>query len=127
MGLLLAGAVQVDGRRVAIDASRAAGLLPGFKVKSFGSALVVGALFGLLNYLLGQLFFVVLGVATLGIGFLLAFLTRWIVDAILLKFVAALTAKLEVRGFKYALLGALVMAVVGTVGQFLLRLGGCAH
>ena len=51
-------------------------LLPGFHVKNWKSALIVAAIFGLLNFLLGWLFFAVFTVATLGIAWLLAFITR---------------------------------------------------
>jgi putative membrane protein len=97
-----------------------AALLPGVKLKSFGSAFVVAAIFGVLNLLLGWLFFTVFAVATLGIALLLAFITRWIIDAILLYFTAKLTDSLEIDGFKWALIAALVMSVLGTIGQWML-------
>jgi putative membrane protein len=97
----------------------AAAVVPGFKVSGFKAALGVAAVFGLLNWAIGWLFFFALGIATLGLGFLLAFLTRWMVDAILLKLTAALTGALTIRGFLPALLAALVMSAVGTLGQWL--------
>ena len=48
-----------------------AAILPGFRVKGFWGAIKAAAVFGTLNFLLGWLFFVVLGIATLGIGFIL--------------------------------------------------------
>jgi putative membrane protein len=95
-------------------------VLPGFHVKGFGSAIIVAAIFGVLNFLIGWLLFVVLGVATLGIGFLLAFITRWIVNAVLLKLTDALTDHLTIDGFRWALIGALMISVLGTVGEWLL-------
>ena len=94
-------------------------IVPGFKVKGFTAAIFVAAIFGVLNLLLGWLIFVVLGVATLGLGFLLAFITRWIVNAILLKLTDALTDKLTIDGFGTALIAAAVMSLIGTVGQWL--------
>ena len=96
-------------------------VLPGFHVKSPGSALVVAALFGVLNFLLGWLFFAVFTVATLGLAWLLAFITRWIINAIILKITDALTDKLTLDSFGWALGGALMMSVIGTVGEWLLR------
>ena len=93
-------------------------LLPGFKVRGLGGVLVVAALFGILNWALGWLLFVLIGIGTLGIGFLLAFLTRWIVDAILLKITDAMTDRLEIRSFSWALAAALVMSAVGTVAEW---------
>lgn len=94
-------------------------VLPGFHVKSLGSAVIVAAIFGVLNFLLGWLFFVVFAIATLGIALLLAFITRWIINAILLKIVDAFTDRLTIDGFGWALLGALMMSALGTLGEWL--------
>jgi putative membrane protein len=96
-------------------------VLPGFHVKSFFSAFLVAALFGILNFFLGWLFFAVFAIATLGIAILLAFITRWIINAILLKLVDALTDHLSIDGFGWALGGALMMSVLGTLGELLVR------
>lgn len=96
-------------------------LLPGFRVKGFGSAIVVAAIFGILNYLLGWLFFTVFAIATLGIAVLLAFITRWIINAILLKITDSLTDRLTIDSWKDAFLGALVMSLIGTLGEWLVR------
>jgi putative membrane protein len=95
-------------------------ILPGFHVKSFGSAIVVAALFGVLNFFLGWLIFAVLTVATLGIAWLLAFITRWIINAIILTLTDKLSDRLTIDGFRWALLGALVMSALGTAGEWLL-------
>lgn len=95
-------------------------LLSGFEVKGgVRGALLVAALFGVVNWLIGWLLFVLIGVASLGIGFLLAFLTRWLVNAILLKVIDAVSDSLNIKGFKTALLGALLISLFGTVGQWL--------
>lgn len=99
----------------------AAAVVPGVRLRGFGNALVAAALFGILNWLLGRLIFVVIGVATLGLGFLLAFLTRWIVDAIVLKLTAGLTDRISINGFAPALLMALVMSLVAGAGDYLVR------
>ena len=100
----------------------AAELLPGVKLKDRWSAVVVAAIFGVSNALLGWLLFVVIGIATVGLAWLLAFLTRFIVDAILLKLTDALTDRIEIDGFRWALGAALVMAVVGTAAEWLVGL-----
>lgn len=97
-------------------------VLPGFHVKSFGSAIVVAAIFGILNFFLGWLFFVVFAIATLGIALLLAFITRWIINAILLKLTDALTDHLTIDSFGWALGGAFMMSVIGTLGEWVIRL-----
>lgn len=95
--------------------------LPGFHVKSFGSAFVVAAIFGVLNFLLGWLFFTIFAIGTLGIALLLAFLTRWIINAILLKITDAISDALTIDSFGWALGGALMMSVLGSAGEWLVR------
>ena len=97
-------------------------VLPGFKVSSFGGALWVALLLGGLQWLIGWLLFVVIGIGTLGIGFLFAFITRWLVTAILLKLVDMMSRSLQIRSFGVAFVGALFMSGLGTLGQWLLTL-----
>ena len=92
-------------------------VVPGFRVEGFSGAVWVAALFGLLHFFLGWLLFAVIGFATLGVGFLLAFITRWIVSAIVLKMTDALSSKLSIKSFGTALVAALVMSVLTTLGQ----------
>jgi len=96
-------------------------ILPGFQVKAFKGAMVVAAIFGLVNWLIGWLLFGVIGVLSLGLGFLLAFLTRWLVNAILLKLTDSLSSSLNIKDFRTALLGALLISLFGTVGQWLVQ------
>ncbi|WP_193222336.1 phage holin family protein [Alkalilimnicola sp. S0819] len=96
-------------------------LLRGFHVKSFTSAVLVAALFGILNFLLGWLLFALFTVATLGIAWLLAFITRWIINAILLMLVSKLTDALRIDSFGWALGGALLMSLIGTLGEWAVR------
>lgn len=104
----------------------AATILPGVTIPRLKDAIVVAALFGVLNTLLGWLLFLFIGVGTLGIGFLLAFITRWVVDAIILKLTDSLTPRLRIQSFGTALLCALIMSAVGTLCQMVL-MGGHAH
>lgn len=97
-------------------------LLPGFEVEGGArGALLVAALFGVINWLIGWLLFVIIGIASLGLGFLLAFLTRWLVNALLLKIVDAVSRTLTIRSFGTALVGALIISLFGTLGQWLVR------
>lgn len=108
--LVLTGAVLV-----------AAAIVPGMKVKGVSGALMTAGLFGLLNWALGGIFYFLIGVGTLGLGFVLAFITRWIVDAIVLKIADSMTDKVTVRSFGAALVAALVMSGVGSLGELLIR------
>lgn len=94
-------------------------LLPGFEIRGFKGALIVAAIFGIINALIGWLLFLFIGIASLGIGFLLAFLTRWLVNAILLKVTDAISSSLRIDSFKTALIGALLISVFTTIGQWL--------
>jgi putative membrane protein len=96
-------------------------LLPSFELKGVWNTIKIAALFGILHWLLGWLIFVVIGVGTLGIGFLLAFVTRWIVTAIVLKITDALSTSLSIKSFGSALIGAFIMSAVGTVLEFLVK------
>lgn len=96
-------------------------VLPGFHVKGAKSALLVAAIFGVLNFLLGWLFFAVFTVVTLGLAWLLAFITRWIINAILLVLTDKLTDHLTIDSFGWALLGSLMMSVIGTLGEWVVR------
>ena len=99
----------------------AAALVPGVRVKSFPAAFVVAAVFGVLNFLIGWFLRGALYVSSLGLLYLFSFLARWVADAILLKLTDLLTDKLTVRGVGPALLAALVMSVLGTLGQWLVH------
>jgi len=95
-------------------------ILPGFHIRKTSSVLIIAALFGLLHFLLGWLFFGLLTIATLGIAWLLAFLTRIVVSAIVLVLVDKFTDHLKIDGFKWALLGAVTMSLIGTLAQWAL-------
>lgn len=99
-----------------------AAILPGFRIRGFGGAIVVAALFGVLNVLLGWLLFVVIGIGTLGLGFLLAFLTRLVVNAILLKLVDAMSRNLSIDGFGWAFVGAACISVLSGLADYLLAM-----
>ncbi len=94
----------------------AAHLLDGMEIKGgLGSHVLVGAIFGVLNAVLGPALFAAIGIGTLGLGFLLAFVSRLIATAIVLKIVDALTDRLNVKGFKTAFLAALLMSLTTSV------------
>ncbi len=95
-------------------------LVPGVSVRSAGASMVVAAVFGLLHLLLGWLLYVAIGFGTLGLGFLLAFLTRWIVTALLLQLTGRLSKNFDVDGFKSAFFAAAVMSGLSLLVDWLL-------
>jgi len=100
----------------------AAAVLPGFQLKNGKSALLVAAIFGLLNVLLAKLFLFVLSIVTLGLAWLFAFITRWIINAVLLVITDKLTDHLKIEGFGTALLGALLISVVSYLTDLVVRI-----
>jgi uncharacterized membrane protein YvlD (DUF360 family) len=95
-------------------------VVPGFEVKGVKGALVVGAVFGVLHLLIGWLLFVVIGLGTLFLGFIFAFVTWWLVSAILLKVTDAFTENLTIDGFKTALIASFVLSVLSAVHKYVL-------
>jgi uncharacterized membrane protein YvlD (DUF360 family) len=105
---------------LSLGVALAAAVVPGFRVKGAGSTIVVAAAFGLMNALLAHLVTFVLGVVTLGIAFFLGFITTWIVTAIVLKIVDAMTDRLTITSFGSALQASAIIGVTGVVARWLL-------
>src|SRR5882672_6377487 len=95
-------------------------LVPGFRVKGFQGALIGGAVFGVLHFFIGWLLFVMIGVGTLFIGFVFAFITRWIVTAIVLKITDAFSDNIEIDTFGTALIASALLSVLSSVRDFLI-------
>jgi putative membrane protein len=95
----------------------AAAILPGVKLKTAGGVVIVAALLGILNALIGWVFWVVFTIGTFGIALLLAFLTRWVIDAILLSIIDRFSDRIEIEGFKNAFLAALLMSLFSTIAE----------
>jgi putative membrane protein len=96
-------------------------LLPSMEIRGgVGTHLLVSGAFGLLLFLTGWLFHLILGVATFGLLFIFGFVARVIVGAIVLKLLDAFTKRLRVRGFGTALLAALIISVVGSAAEALM-------
>src|SRR4051812_27130850 len=100
---------------LAISVWLTAAILPGFKVTGFWGAIKAAAVFGTLNWLLGWFIFGILGIVTLGIGFILGFITRWIVMAVILKLSDKMSSSIKIDGFGTALIGALLMTGIGAL------------
>ncbi|AOM77771.1 phage holin family protein [Pedobacter steynii] len=86
-------------------------VLPSVKIKSYGTAILVALVIGLLNATLGMLIRFPMNVVTLG---LISFIVHLIVTALMIKLADKFFDDFEVKGFTPALIIALVMAIVGT-------------
>jgi putative membrane protein len=99
----------------------AAQVLDGMEIEGgLGSHAFVGIVFGVLNAVLGPALFAAIGIGTLGLGFLLAFVSRLVATALVLELVDALTDRLKVKDFKTAFLAALIMSVTTGVCEIVL-------
>lgn len=96
-----------------------AAILPGVKIDGFGTAAGVAAVFSLLNYLFGWIVFTLIGLATLGLGFVLFFITQWIVNAIMLSVTDKLFGSFHLSGFRWALIASLFISLFASFGQWL--------
>ncbi len=89
-------------------------LMPGFELREgFSNALIVAAMFGVLNATLGYLLFHIIGISTLFIGYMLAFVTRTLVSAAVLMLVDKLTDRLHIDGCVTALFASVVVGISG--------------
>ena len=97
-------------------------LFDGVKLKGdFWDALWVAALFSVLSFLFGTLLFFLLGVFSLGLGFLFSFVTQLIAAAIVIKLTSAISSRFTVKGFAPALGTAILLALAGALANQLFR------
>jgi len=83
-------------------------LVPGFRVKSFGSALIAALVIGLLNILIRPLLIFL----TLPINILTLGLFTFVVNGIILKICAYILKDFDIDSWFSAIVGALVMAIL---------------
>ena len=92
-------------------------LVSGFIVRDFGTALLAALVFGFVNSTLGFLLKILtFPITVLTLGFFLI-----VVNAIMLKMAASVTPGFEVSTWLAALEGAICLAVISTVLQWLLK------
>jgi len=89
-------------------------ILPGIKASSFLSFLIAATVLGLINaFIRPVLWFLTAPLTVLSFG-----LFALVINALMLMLAASLVRGFEVKGFGSALLGALIMALVGAIGLF---------
>jgi putative membrane protein len=87
-------------------------IMPSVHVRSYGTAIAVALVIGLLNATIGFLFRLPLNILTLG---LLTFFVRLIVTAVVIRITDKLFSGFSVDSFSSALIIAVVMAAVGAL------------
>ena len=86
-------------------------LIPGFRLKGFGSALWAAVVIGIANAVIWP----ILIFLTLPINILTLGLFTFVVNAMVLKLCAAFLDGFEIKSWTAAILGAVVLAITGTV------------
>ena len=88
-------------------------ILPGIRADNFFSFLIAATVLGLINaFIRPVLWFLTAPLSVLTFG-----LFALVINALMLMLAAALVRGFEVKGFGSALLGALVMALIGAIGM----------
>lgn len=92
-------------------------IMKGVWVRSFGTALIVAILIGVINWLIGWLLKTVFDVLTLGVFWALSlnFVTSTLALAVVIKLVDGIVKGFEVKGCFTAILMAALYALAGTV------------
>lgn len=122
MGFLVSWTILVSWLSVSLGLWVADKFLKDFRIEGgIGSYLLLGAVVGALHLLLGWFLFGVLVVVTLGIGYLVNFITRLVVTAIVLKLADALSQRFTIRGFLPAFYAAALMSLVSMGVDWVLR------
>ena len=91
-------------------------LVPGFRVKNFGAALIAAAVIGLANLTVWPLLIFL----TLPINILTLGLFTFVVNGIVLKLCAAILRDFEINGWFSAIFGAFILACVGSLLHYIL-------
>jgi putative membrane protein len=95
----------------AISVVIVAHIVPGFEVRSFGSALLAAIVIGLVNATIG----LVLKVLTLPLTILTFGLFLLVINALMIQLASAMLSGFVVTGFWPAFFGAIVLAIVNAV------------
>jgi putative membrane protein len=86
-------------------------LMPGFEVKNFFSAFIAAIVIGCANYFIKPiLIFLTFPITIITLGLFL-----FVVNGIILKMCAAILPGFEIKSWWSAILGSLVLSIVGTV------------
>jgi len=91
-------------------------LVPGFRVRGFGTALIAALLIGLINSTLGLL----LKIVTFPLTILTFGLFWFVINAMMLELAAFFVRGFEVRGFWPAFFGSLLLSVLNLIVRWLL-------
>lgn len=83
----------------------------------FADALWISAGYSILGFFLDWLIFGILGVMTLGLGFVFHFVTKLVTAAIVLKITSAMSSRFDIVGFAPALGTAVLLAIASEISH----------
>lgn len=96
-------------------------IFTGVRLKGdFADALWIAAVYAILSFFLSWLIFGVLGVVTLGLGFIYQFITQLVTAALVLKVTGALSSRFQIEGFLPALGTAIFLALASEAAHRIL-------
>ena len=90
-------------------------IMPGWKVKGFGSALIVALVIGIANAVIWP----ILIILTLPINILTFGLFTFVVNGAVIKICSGLLSDFEVDGWGAAIVGSLVLSIISTIFHYL--------
>ncbi|MBC7389013.1 MAG: phage holin family protein [Opitutaceae bacterium] len=91
-------------------------LLPGVTIKSYGSAIIVALLIGLVNTIIKP----IMVILTLPITILTLGLFLFVINALMILLVSALVPSFKVNGFLWALIFSIVLSFVNSILHWIL-------
>jgi len=86
-------------------------LLPGIRLKGFGTAVIVALVYGLINYLIGWLLLLI----TLPVVIITFGLFKFVINAVLLWITDKLMEDFEIEGFGTTLVAAFLITVIDSI------------
>lgn len=86
----------------------------------FLDALWIAAVYAILSFFLSWFIFGVLGVVTLGLGFIFHFVTQLVTAALVLKVTASLSSRFDITGFLPAIGTAIFLALASEAASRIL-------
>ncbi|MCH2107920.1 MAG: phage holin family protein [Polyangiaceae bacterium] len=94
----------------------AAGVFKNIRLQGdFATLLMVAAGYQVLNFLLEKLLVGLIGLATLGLGFIFLFATHLVAAALLLRLTAGFSRGFEIKGFPAAFGAAVFLAIASEI------------
>lgn len=97
-------------------------LMPSITVRDTKSTLIVSAIYAVLSAIVGKILFLLFGIGTLGLAWLLGFITWWIIGALMLLLTDKLTSRFSVKNFKTALIGSALITLLNALGHWVVGL-----